>query len=468
MKSIQLVLFFFASILYAKVGYHAEGFASGYDGDQRTFLLSIYLPYNPKIFITHSTPEIDAACLRVWPYRTLSGLVSDCDLLWLEQEKDELETLTQFPDPLATARVIYISTHLQDHGVHFRSLKEWLEMREFVMLTHWYWENRDGNAIFLKKDIYDASMRSIFHDANLHLSRLPPNHSTDLQTFFRAALNKSGDYQIDGIDFIYMINLDERPEKFALASTGLRLYGVNPYRFSAVNGWKLPTTALTKIGATFPPGTPPNQFFALTFKQVDSQECRHYEFIRDDGTSYFTSALARGPIGIVLSHLSVLQDAYDSDYQTIWVMEDDVEVVEDPNQLPQLLHTLDKLAPDWDIFFTDADTKNNTTGQRIPCRALAARPNVPVAPLTSFLDRFYPIGGGFFRTGMRYGAYSMIVRRSGMKKILDYYKTFGIFLPYDMDFWLCPNIKMFYYEKDIVSHRVGSLSDNGSPAYQNK
>jgi acetolactate synthase-1/2/3 large subunit len=40
-----------------------------------------------------------------------------------------------------------------------------------------------------------------------------------------------------------------------------------------------------------------------------------------------------GAIGIALSHLSILQDAYDSGYETVWVMEDDVDIMQKVNKL---------------------------------------------------------------------------------------------------------------------------------------
>jgi hypothetical protein len=46
------------------------------------------------------------------------------------------------------------------------------------------------------------------------------------------------------IDFIYMINLDQRPEKWKLSVDQLAPYGITPCRFSAVNGWR----RLTMLG----------------------------------------------------------------------------------------------------------------------------------------------------------------------------------------------------------------------------
>ena len=66
------------------------------------------------------------------------------------------------------------------------------------------------------------------------------------------------------------------------------------------------------------------------YKKIDDDEVVSNEFIDKEGEVYFSLALSRGAIGIILSHLSVLQDAYDAGYETIWVMEDDVEVLQMP------------------------------------------------------------------------------------------------------------------------------------------
>ena len=62
----------------------------------------------------------------------------------------------------------------------------------------------------------------------------------------------------------------------------------------------------------------------------------------------------------------------------------------------------------------------------------------------------------------------MIVRRTGMKKILDFIKTHHIFLPYDMDFYMPENIRIYTVINDVVSTQPGALSDNGGPNYLNK
>ncbi|MGH7890359.1 MAG: glycosyltransferase family 25 protein [Thermodesulfobacteriota bacterium] len=433
--------------------YKFEGVYPHPDGERRFFLVAFYLPYNPTIWISDPTPSKIAACAKWWPHGKVVTH-SSCDFAWVEG--DEVEILEQLS--LAHISVIYTTTH---HDSCER-LKRFLDFHGFNLLSHWYWEGKDGHAIFLKKEIFTTAMKSLNYpgqSSGPSIGCFPP---APLEVFLKKPLDKSSEHSVDPIDFIYMINLDERPEKFQLSAANFNLCGITPYRFSAVNGWNLPTSTLRELGLKFSHSLNQEKFMGSVFKKVESYS---NEMIEKVGETYFALGMSRGAIGIVLSHLSVLQDAYDSGYKTIWVMEDDAEILADPWQIPGLIQKLDQLDHDWDILFTDTDTKD-TEGRHVPCRALAARPNFSVPPLTTFFEKFYAVGNDFSRTGMRYGAYSMVVRRSGMKKILEHFKTYGIFLPYDMDYWLAPDLRMYGPNKDIVSHRVGAPSDNSEPAFR--
>ena len=167
------------------------------------------------------------------------------------------------------------------------------------------------------------------------------NLHADVFDFFKKAENKSDQHRMRNIDFIYMINLDQRPEKFLISAYHLILYGIFPYRFSAVNGWELPLESLTDVGVKYGPWMTGGHWG--TCYPLDWQGEPQHEIIQEIGKTYFSHCMSRGAIGIVLSHLSVLQDAYDSGYQTIWVMEDDVEVIRNPHLLPDLIEELDQL-----------------------------------------------------------------------------------------------------------------------------
>jgi GR25 family glycosyltransferase involved in LPS biosynthesis len=286
------------------------------------------------------------------------------------------------------------------------------------------------------------------------------------ENHLRKITDKSGHHKMKNIDFIYMINLAQRPEKFASCTKQLSRYDIDPFRFSAVNGWELSLEAINDVGVKYKKGMP-KDLWGTYYVQSEGGEF-HHEIMSVEGRNYFCHCLARGTIGIVLSHLSILKDAYNSDYNTIWVMEDDIQVIKDPRVLSSLIDKLDALVgkKGWDILFTDRDTKDKN-GKYIPCLSYARRPNfIPTNP-ERFADRTQ-MSADFMKIGARYGAYSMIIRRSGIQKLLNFFRKYSIFLPYDMDFDMPDDIRLYAVIDDVVSTQPNALSDNGSPAYSNK
>lgn len=464
-----LLAIVFSPLSNVTANYNIDCVFTSYDGERKTYLLTLYLPYNPVIVANTTAPAVKASCnhwLPKGPFFVEQDYTENaCDLLWIEDNSgNELQILQNALNKFQNVKAIYTTTHF-NNCTPFNDIKHFLESSGFTQLGHWYWENLEGQAMFIKNELFAAGMNTL-HYSPSSLCVESTASENKIERFFQKVDNKSADHKMDEIDFIYMINLDERPEKFNQAYSEFEPFGIHPYRFSAVNGWKLSTETINQVGVKFSSSFNEEQFLGSIYRNVDGEECLGNEILRPNGETFFCLGMSRGAIGIVLSHLSILQDAYDSNYKTIWVMEDDVETITDPQLLSGIISKLDSLVEDWDILFTDIDTKDRD-GNHVPCRALAARPNVHVEPLASFYERFYPIDTDLSRTGMRYGAYSMIVRRSGMEKILNYFKKNGIFIPYDMDVWLNPDLKMYCVTKDIVSHRAHAPTDNSNPNYLN-
>jgi len=197
------------------------------------------------------------------------------------------------------------------------------------------------------------------------------------------AENKSDLHKMRGIDFIYVLNLDERPEKFEKCAQQLALWNIVPYRFSAVNGWKLSLETVNDVGVVFQPWMSTG-----TMGTYYETGIAQHEFVYKTGRSYFCHCMSRGAVGIALSHLSILQDALDSGYETIWVMEDDIDVLQNPHILSDLIEKLDGVVgkEGWDILFTDQDTKNSY-GHYVPCTGFAWRPNYAPKDPSRFASR---------------------------------------------------------------------------------
>lgn len=280
----------------------------------------------------------------------------------------------------------------------------------------------------------------------------------------KKAPNKTNKSRMQNIDFIYLINLDQRPEKLAKSMDQLGSYGISPYRFSAVCGWDLTVEQINDIGVKYAPGMPQNTLATCYIPGEDGTPTSQHEVISPTGRAYFVHCMGRGTIGIALSHLSILKDALESGYKTIWVMEDDIDVLQDPRVLPNLIKKLDKLVgkKGWDILFTDIDFKD-PQGNHVPClQADLRRPNFAPSNPDKFARR-EKISSDFSRIGARYGAHSMIIRRSGIRKLLNFYRQYSVFLPYDMDYILPPNINLFALNYDLISQLTHAISDNGTP-----
>lgn len=289
----------------------------------------------------------------------------------------------------------------------------------------------------------------------------------DLIDHLKQAPNKSEKNSMQNVDFIYLINLDQRPEKWGMSVEQLRRYGIEPYRFSAVNGWELSLEAINDVGVKFAPLMAGG--FMATSYHLDGHFEPSHEVIQNYGQTYYCHCMARGTIGIALSHISVLQDAWDSGYETIWVMEDDIDVLRDPRMISDCIEELDQTVgqDNWDILFTDRDIRDQEGNHKATIWA-ARRPDYDVFSNEHNFAENRAVSPNFRKIGARYGATSMIVRRSGMKKLLQFYHSHNIFLPYDLDYILPRNIRLYTVMKDIVSNLPKALSDNGSPYYLKK
>jgi GR25 family glycosyltransferase involved in LPS biosynthesis len=285
----------------------------------------------------------------------------------------------------------------------------------------------------------------------------------DIEDHLKPVRDKSGHHGMRNIDFIYMINLDQRPEKFESCLQKLTPYQIFPCRFSAVNGWELTWDAIDDIGVKYEPWMSSEKLGTTYLFGADLKQ--HAEKLQVPGRTYYCHDMGRGSIGIVLSHLSILKDAYESGYETIWVMEDDIEVIGNPHMLPELIDKLDALVgkDGWDILFTDTDTKARN-GNYVVCLSYAWRPNFTPSNPKRFSERV-DVSPDFKRIGARYGAYSMIVRRSGMRKLLRFFDHYHLFLPFDMDYTLPEDIRLYGLRYDLVSTEPNAITDNELPNY---
>jgi hypothetical protein len=259
----------------------------------------------------------------------------------------------------------------------------------------------------------------------------------------------------EGIDYIYLINLDERPERLIRTLSELGRWGVFPQRFPAIYGWTLMPDELNDMALKFQHGMWTGRECVMHFPFDKKGEP---EWIWLGGASYgkacFSGWTVKGTIGCTLSHLSLLKDAYDAGYQTIWILEDDIVVRQDPHVLTALMEELDALlAPDtWDVLYTDFDwlvvDPERSVEEQVP---LMWRPDMPFRDV-SFLAKHTQVGEKFVKIGSRMRAHSIIYRRSGLEKIVGFYEKHDNFLPYDQEIALIPGVNLYVVKSDVVSY----------------
>jgi GR25 family glycosyltransferase involved in LPS biosynthesis len=260
----------------------------------------------------------------------------------------------------------------------------------------------------------------------------------------------------EGIDFVYMMNLDQRPERWKNATELLKPYLIVPQRFSGIYGWTIPPEVLNDISLQFDfgmwTGPETGHEWVLYFDpNGDGTPQAHWLSELLIGKGVFSGWTVKGTIGCSLGHLSILKDAYDSGYETIWVLEDDISIVQNPHLLTERIKELDGLVREWDVLYTDNDAlvvdMDKDIASQIP---MMWRPDMPFLDV-HFLAEHQDISDHLKKIGSRMRAHSIIYRRCGIKKILDFYREHGNFLPYDQELPLVPNIQLYVIKDSIVS-----------------
>ncbi|MBA3602755.1 MAG: glycosyltransferase family 25 protein, partial [Parachlamydiaceae bacterium] len=151
-----------------------------------------------------------------------------------------------------------------------------------------------------------------------------------------------------------------------------------------------------------------------------------------------------------LSHVSAIKDAYEHGFNAVWIFEDDIEFTEDPHHMSPLIKKLNFLDPSWDILYTDVDSKNSL-GETIQALASDFRPDrSDNLPLVYYLFKAR-ISNDFNILRQRYGLYSYILSRKGMKKIYDYFTHVHLWTAIDIDIHYIPKIRQYSTVRDIVS-----------------
>jgi GR25 family glycosyltransferase involved in LPS biosynthesis len=219
---------------------------------------------------------------------------------------------------------------------------------------------------------------------------------------------------VNRLDCIYVINLDRRPEKWKRMQRVLKEAGINGNRFSAIDGMKISDETQKELAGKYP--------------------------VR----------MLKGEVGCLLSHVSVIKDAYDRGFNLIWIFEDDIEFAEDPHVMMPIVKALSSIDPNWDVLYTDVDSKHSS-GETALAMGYDFRPDrLFQYPLEHYLKR-KRVNADLMRLGQRYGLYSYLVSRKGMKKISHYFTHVNLWTAIDIDIHYIPTIREYSTIRDIVT-----------------
>ena len=141
-----------------------------------------------------------------------------------------------------------------------------------------------------------------------------------------------------------------------------------------------------------------------------------------------------------------------------------------------LIEKLDQLVgkDGWDILYTDLDTSDAPLYSEINDFESDLkgdlwffwRPDIDLSDRSHFAKRTI-LSEDFIKIGGRMRTHSMIIRRSGMKKILDFEKSHHIFIAYDHELATVPDIQMVSLRYNLVTH-APSLSDTYTSQFLQK
>lgn len=248
-----------------------------------------------------------------------------------------------------------------------------------------------------------------------------------LMEFIQPALELEVDSSgLQGIDQIYVLNLDIRYQRWLNTQKALEAFRIFPKRVVGINGWKLNRKILKKL----------------------------YKNCVDGGVY---SSLTPGQLGCFLSHISILNDANLRGYRCIWVLEDDVLIVHNIRELPEVIARLDLFDPKWDILFTDINARGEWFEDIITFeRIMGGGFDYSLVNDPLFIPQE---NEDFRRIQYRLCTHSMIISDRGIKKLLDYFQSIKIVFPIDIQMHCCPNKRFYVSKKEYVTNGVRETSD---------
>jgi 2-O-methyltransferase len=116
---------------------------------------SSLLESSPWMKNNYKGPKIIVPCVILDDW-CKDNNINFIDFMWLDMEGAELYVLKSSPTILHNTKVIYSETNFKEYRkgmTRFNDLKNFLEKNDFCLIAHWWLNNVQGDAIFVKKSL---------------------------------------------------------------------------------------------------------------------------------------------------------------------------------------------------------------------------------------------------------------------------------------------------------------------------
>lgn len=272
----------------------------------------------------------------------------------------------------------------------------------------------------------------------------------ELERSYKEAKHKRPFHVIAGIDYIYVINAKKDIGKFRELKKRFSKYDIVPYRFDAVDASNLTYKTLSNVGYRTGKAM---EFDATEVTRDGKNTIFRNAMIADPKAVYFHQSMTLGSIARNLDFLSVMYDAYKSKYKVAWIMQDNVQILIDPNVLTGCLVEMEEQDPKWDILYTDLGSRDKHAPsyedfiQPMRPDVEFEEPGFYASRRTESYMSCYPA----MRLGLRTGAESFLVSRAGMRKILSYYHKHRLFIPFEVEIQLIESLNSYELCREVVT-----------------
>lgn len=124
---------------------------------------SSILPASDSMKLNYKGPKIQVPCVILDDWCRNNG-VNKIDFMWLDLEGYELQMLRSSPRILKTVKAMYVETNFFEFRkgmTLYPTLRAFLESQGFRMLSHWYHKGRQGDAVFVRAELFDKFVQKL-------------------------------------------------------------------------------------------------------------------------------------------------------------------------------------------------------------------------------------------------------------------------------------------------------------------